>query len=138
MLKRSQRQKQLILGWFCHRLRSAVLNRVVKCPMSQIIIILFFCYPQKTIEMKFCQISSTLTSLPGACIPYRQCLLLKQHNTFKLENKYNISAKIILYYSTSHKIGIASTRQFIPDCFGLYSVSCLITNARHWSLHLRV
>jgi hypothetical protein len=36
--------------------------------------------------------------LGGACIPYRQCLLFKHDNIFLLVNKYNLGAKIFLYY----------------------------------------
>jgi hypothetical protein len=39
-----------------------------------------------------------MTSRLGACIPYRECLLFKHDNMFKLKNKNNFGAKIFIYY----------------------------------------
>jgi hypothetical protein len=46
--------------------------------------------------------------------------------------------EVLFFYfvsDTTRELGIASTKQFKPECFGLYCLSCLITNARHCWQH---
>jgi hypothetical protein len=50
-------------------------------------------------------------------------------------NKLFSLLSFIILVKISRKIGIASTRQFKPDCFGLYCLPCLISNTRHLSIY---